>query len=855
MWSLVTLGSLRLVDVRSEADCLPGRRKELVLLAFLARRAPRMVPRAVLAELLWGDKDEDRARASLRQALSQLRRVLGDALDVQTDTVALSSSAVALDLKKLEDTAASGHWNAVVAQWTGSFLAGHDDVGTESFREWIDGERAHLARIMERAFAALIEDAERRGAVNDALATARRWHDAFPDDESAADALTRTLNAMPERGPDAQDQAIPPLAGAAPQTLPATITKRPWLAARRSRWLALGGGLILMLAAAVPLARQSFFRTGVGGSDGIETVIVPDLRTVGVDTVLAQVVSEALRIDLRQSRALIVYPPAAVQQGLKSVGTPDAASADLEMIRRVAARAGAKAVVDGEILASGSQYLVSVRLVATTSGAELKHYSVRADDRDQLLSAIDGLALKLRRGAGETLGGVEDARPVERVTTTSLEALSRYVRATRALDFEGATEKGVALLDEAIALDSTFAMAYRRLAIELNDRGGNDARLRRAVEHAYAFRARLTDPERHVVEAAYFAMGPMPDEDKAIAAYEAALEANPRFGVPYINLSGIALRRHQFARAESLAQRALMLGSASAAAHANLAQAQTNQGKLDAAAATIAHLDSVSPGNNTALLARARWLNARGATDSAAIVVEQAFNATTDIGRRQLTAGMMRDLALAQGNVAEGRRWAAIWTDAAVRRNQPGAALTGALDQAWITLWFEHDTSAALREVASALQRNPLGVITPLDRPYGKLIRLFAWAGRPSRARVALAGYDSATGGRPRLRARALTPRYEGEIALAERRYGDALANFRAADSLDCVTCLLPFMAITYDRMGTPDSARILWRRYLETPDYEDRIGSDASFRRMALQELPFADEARVKRLEARGKR
>jgi len=73
-----------------------------VLLAFLARRAPRPVPRAVLAELLWGDKDEDRARASLRQALSQLRRTLGDALDIRTDGVALSAEAVILDVRNLE---------------------------------------------------------------------------------------------------------------------------------------------------------------------------------------------------------------------------------------------------------------------------------------------------------------------------------------------------------------------------------------------------------------------------------------------------------------------------------------------------------------------------------------------------------------------------------------------------------------------------------------------------------------------------------------------------------------------------------------------------------------------------------
>jgi len=79
-----------------------------------------------------------------------------------------------------------------------------------------------------------------------------------------------------------------------------------------------------------------------------------------------------------------------------------------------------------------------------------------------------------------------------------------------------------------------------------------------------------------------------------------------------------------------------------------------------------------------------------------------------------------------------------------------------------------------------------------------------------------------------------LGPRYRGEIALAERRYDDAIASFRAADSTECGTCLLPLLAITYDRMGAPDSARALWRRYVETPEY-DRFETDASFLRLAL--------------------
>ena len=208
-------------------------------------------------------------------------------------------------------------------------------------------------------------------------------------------------------------------------------------------------------------------------------------------------------------------------------------------------------------------------------------------------------------------------------------------------------------------------------------------------------------------------------------------------------------------------------------------------------------------------------------------------------------------MALARGLVTDGRHWAAVWTDAAQKRNLPGAALSGALDQAWITLWFDHDTSSALREVASALKQYPLGSIAPADRPYFKLIRLFGWAGRPASARMALAGYDSATGGRPRISLRVWTTRYRGEIALAERRYGDALDYFHAADSLDCATCLLPLMAITYDRMGARDSAQIYWRRYVETPDYE-RIESDGSFRQLALQERSLRDSVRVQPLVRR---
>src|SRR5688500_9632207 len=70
---LLTLGTLALTGA-GDAPAL-GPRK-LALLAYLAL-ATRPLTRDRLAELFWGDRDDARARHSLREALSALRRALG----------------------------------------------------------------------------------------------------------------------------------------------------------------------------------------------------------------------------------------------------------------------------------------------------------------------------------------------------------------------------------------------------------------------------------------------------------------------------------------------------------------------------------------------------------------------------------------------------------------------------------------------------------------------------------------------------------------------------------------------------------------------------------------------------------
>src|SRR5919199_4297074 len=80
---LITLGRIALVDPRGEEDAtLSKRRLKLALLVVLAL-ARRPLSRDYLIEMFWGEQDEERARHSLSDALSHLRRGVGPA-DITT---------------------------------------------------------------------------------------------------------------------------------------------------------------------------------------------------------------------------------------------------------------------------------------------------------------------------------------------------------------------------------------------------------------------------------------------------------------------------------------------------------------------------------------------------------------------------------------------------------------------------------------------------------------------------------------------------------------------------------------------------------------------------------------------------
>ncbi len=187
--------------------------KVRALLAFLAVQPGHPWPRPTLADLLWPDYPERTARANLRNALSNLRHVLGDAgstapfLALTETTIAASRAAdrwtdvgAFHDLVPAADaTVEAAAEPATVERLTralalvrGEFLQGFA-LDSPRFESWLTDTRGqlrreavHTAQLLARAQALLGNDA----AAADATA---RWLDLEPWDEAGHRHLMRLL--------------------------------------------------------------------------------------------------------------------------------------------------------------------------------------------------------------------------------------------------------------------------------------------------------------------------------------------------------------------------------------------------------------------------------------------------------------------------------------------------------------------------------------------------------------------------------------------------------------------------------------------------------------------------------------
>lgn len=137
-------------------------RKHLALLVYLAR-SHRVRTRDHLVGLLWPEKDEVKARHSLNEALRVIRRVAGDGLVTDGETVRLDPSVVAVDAD-----------NPSTATIRGTFLEGFGLSDAPGFEDWMAAEREKLRGVSLELLVASAEEAVAAGELSAGIGLAQR---------------------------------------------------------------------------------------------------------------------------------------------------------------------------------------------------------------------------------------------------------------------------------------------------------------------------------------------------------------------------------------------------------------------------------------------------------------------------------------------------------------------------------------------------------------------------------------------------------------------------------------------------------------------------------------------------------
>ncbi|MGH7631597.1 MAG: ATP-binding protein [Gemmatimonadales bacterium] len=164
--------------------------KSFALLAFLLlERGPQ--PRERLATLLWGEHPDEAARASLRQALMQLRAFAGDVLRVTRAAVEVVDSVDCDAVAFLRAAEQDPH--TAIRYDVPRFLQGLVLRHSPAFDEWAAEMRGRLLARWTAAHGALARDAMGHWDWRQAVEHATIWLDVDPLCEQAARLLIEAL--------------------------------------------------------------------------------------------------------------------------------------------------------------------------------------------------------------------------------------------------------------------------------------------------------------------------------------------------------------------------------------------------------------------------------------------------------------------------------------------------------------------------------------------------------------------------------------------------------------------------------------------------------------------------------------
>ncbi len=264
--------------------------------------------------------------------------------------------------------------------------------------------------------------------------------------------------------------------------------------ARPARRALLAGAAVVALAAIGLFA----WRSTASGSpvvEGAQRIAVLPFRTSGAGVeLLGEGLVDLMSTNLDAIGGITTVEPRTVLQRWKERGS----SIDLEGALAVGEAVDAGAVILGSVVATGSAVRLTADLYAS-DGDKLATAQVNGH-ADSVLSLVDGLSLALMRDVWRSKEPLPSIR-VAGLTTTSIGAMRAYLRGEQHYR-KSAWDSAAVAFAEAVAEDSTFALAHYRLAMTYGWTGNANSREAAAAgTAAVRYASRLPPEERSLVVA------------------------------------------------------------------------------------------------------------------------------------------------------------------------------------------------------------------------------------------------------------------------------------------------------------------------------------------------------------------
>jgi len=316
--------------------------------------------------------------------------------------------------------------------------------------------------------------------------------------------------------------------------------------------------------------------------------------------------------DLSQSQDIEVLGTDRVYQILAELNRADDKVISADVVQQVAERAGVDRVLVGSFVKVGETIRINARLQEADTGKIVTAERVEGVGESGIFSLIDELTRRIKSQmailarAGQPAGLLDRPAAVPEVgldrgltdvTTASIEAYRYYAEGIN-LHERFLENQAMPLLERAVEIDPTFAMALIKLAVISGNLGLSDQRDAYA-KRAFESRDRLTPRERYYIEGYYYSLDPSTTE-QAIAAYRQGLALHPEHQASRHNLAirYEVLERYQEAAAEY--EELIRRGTSNPNTHGGLAQIYALAGDTARARSVLERFIQAYPDNAAA---------------------------------------------------------------------------------------------------------------------------------------------------------------------------------------------------------------------------------------------------------------